>query len=648
MGGGFMLDSGFRAEPEMDEEQLIGLLERLADGRGGDGFARFSALHARVREREQHLFNAAGADPKFPPPFEQAKPWQSDIARRTWSELRIRLREHPLRVHVEPPNDRAASRRAANDLERVLEHGLVLADERSNGGLQGELAYGQVCLCYAVLHWQRASEQLPPFPEADVREEAPLEPRRRVHYRAAADGGARRWVETMESRRERDRRNKAEAGFPWRIEAVRPDQFAFIEDRLSPNGIGVAAVQREIGLLEYRDALLRQDDLDLRLDAGAGGAPRLAIGAAGDAPGAGAPSAGDWGERVRVASIWTRGRYYELAAPAQRGPGRWTVVKRQAHPYEMPPFAIAHGDVNDHPDPVYRWEPVLEGVYRVKPLFDYDRSLGRFLADQAVMPRYWIKLESGAYQTDNEGVRIELTGEAALAQALPAGASLQKIEFHLDPAFVEFLRLSAEDARAAAPDTGAILRGEAGPNTQPHTLNLLLSSRNAQVQHLKREQARAVRVMLRNMAMVMSKPAAEGGFGEPVWVFACTRDGRLLRDSVVGVDPAAIPSLDIDVIIDPYSQAQRIAVQEHRRARLNDPLDPLDQRGYLEQYIGDEHPEAALARYRDWQLRQAAHERALAEVAGRPADGERPPPVVAPPQTSLAALPKLESGAGSI
>ena len=48
--------------------------------------------------------------------------------------------------------------------------------------------------------------------------------------------------------------------------------------------IGVAAVQWEIGLLEYRDALLRQDDLDLRLDAGAGGAPRLAIGAAGDAP----------------------------------------------------------------------------------------------------------------------------------------------------------------------------------------------------------------------------------------------------------------------------------------------------------------------------------------------------------------------------
>ena len=243
----------------------------MADGRGGDGFARFSALHARIREREQHLFNAAGADPKFPPPFEKAKPWQSDIARRTWSELRIRLREHPLRVHVEPPNDRAASRRAANDLERVLEHGLVLADERSSGGLQGELAYGQVCLCYAVLHWQRASEQLPPFPEADLRGEAPLEPRRRANYRAAAaDGGARRWVETLESRRERDRRNKAEAGFPWRIEVVRPDQFAFIEDRLSPNGIGAAAVQREIGLLEYRDALLQQDDLELRLDAGPG------------------------------------------------------------------------------------------------------------------------------------------------------------------------------------------------------------------------------------------------------------------------------------------------------------------------------------------------------------------------------------------
>ena len=150
-----------------------------------------------------------------------------------------------------------------------------------------------------------------------------------------------------------------------------------------------------------------------------------------------------------------------------------------------------------------------------------------------------------------------------------------------------------------------------------------------------------MRIMLRNMAMVMSKPAALGGFGEPVWVFACTRGGRLLRDTVVGVDPARIPSLDIDVRIDPYSHAQRIAIQEHGRARLNDPLDPLDQRGYLEQYIGDEHPEAAIARHRRWLREQAALRRELAAGDGEP-DGSAPGSVAPPLASELPDLGELD------
>ena len=618
-------------ETPLSLDQLSNLIAQLAAGpaAGGTGRARFAVLHDRIREREQHLFNAPAADPRLPEPFHEFKAWQTDLARRTWSELRVRLREHPLRVHVEPPNDSAAARRSANDLEQVFEHGLVLADERSAAGIQGELAYGQVCLCYGVLHWQRSPDQLPPFPPAD-----------------AVGPGA----ESFADRRERDRRAKARAGFPWRIEVVRPDQFAFIEDRLAPNGIGVALVLREIGLAEYRAALADQDRIDLRPERGRG-RPALEIAAPGGAPSDADPSAAGWGGRIRVASLWTRSRYYELAAPEHGG---WTLVKSHPHPYEMPPFAIAAADVNDHPDPLRRWEPLLEGVYRVKPMFDYDRSLARVLADQAAVPLYWIRLEGGGYETDDDDIRVQVSASAAAARSLPSGASLEKIDFSLDPAFIEFMRVASEDLAAAAPDTGAILQGEAGPNTRPHTLNLLLSARNAQVQHLKQQQARAVRAMLRNMAMVMSKPAADGGFGEPVWVFACTRDGRLLRDTVVGVDPAGIPSLDIDVRIDPYSQAQRIAIQEHGRARLNDPLDPLDQRGYLEQYIGDEHPEAAVARHRRWLLEHAAFQRELARAAGQhppapaTAFGTAPvPPPLAPPLTpDLGSLGDLDAADG--
>ena len=247
----------------------------------------------------------------------------------------------------------------------------------------------------------------------------------------------------------------------------------------------------------------------------------------------------------------------------------------------MPPFAIAAADLNDHPDPLRRWEPALEGVYRLKPLFDRERSLGGFLAEQAALPLFWVQLASGAWELDTSGARLELTADAAAARTLPEAHRSTKPTSNSTPPSSNFLRMSAQELQAAAPDTGALAPGEAGPNTQPHTLNILLGARNAQMLQLKQRQAAALRAMLRNMALVMSKPLEEGGFGEPVWVFAKSRGGRLLKRTIVGVDPAEIPSLDIEVRIDPWSQSQRIAIQEHGRARLNDPLDPLDQRAYL-------------------------------------------------------------------
>ena len=616
-------------QPSLSIADLQRILDQLGAGRaGGRGpLSRFDALYQRIRTREQHLYNTREANPLFGPPWEDAQPWQSDIARRTWARLRSRLTEHPFRIHVEPPGDAPAQRRAANDLERVLEHGLELVQERGGFNLQSDLGYAQVCLCYGVLHWQRADDRLPPFPPA-------------------RDG------ESTDSVRERDRRAKAQAGFPWEIEVVRPDQFAFIEDRGAENGLGLAVVVREVGLGPYRDALRRQDGLSLSADPGPTAAePRLRIGAAVEAPQRDEPSGAGWSDRVRVASLWTRDEYYELVSAASAA-SQWTLVKAQRHPYEMPPFAIATADVNDHPDPLRRWEPTLEGVYRVKPLFDRERSLGRFLAEQSAIPLFWVQLSDGSWELDAGGGRVELTADAANARALPEGASLHKIDFELEPAFVEFLRMSAQDLQAAAPDTGVLDRGEAGPNTQPHTLNILLGSRNVQVLQLKRDQAAAVRTMLRNMALVMSKPLDEGGFGEPVWVFAKSANGRLLRESVVGVDPGAIPSLDIEVWVDPWSQSQRVAIQEHGRARLNDPLDPLDQRAYLEQYIGDEHPDAALRRYERWQLEQAEQRRRINEAAGE-TDSEshtarkatsHPPSRVRQMKPQLGSLPPLTSG----
>ncbi|MXX80393.1 MAG: hypothetical protein F4Y69_05080 [Chloroflexi bacterium] len=613
----------------LSEADLNHILGQLGGGRATTrgALSRFSALHERIRNREMHLYNSRRVDPRFTAPYLKAEPWQTDLLRRTWSQLRQRLTEHPLRVHVEPPDDSPAARQAADNLEHVLEQGLRHVEDRTHLSLQADLGYGQVCLCFGVLHWQQAQHRMPVFPAREQRGSRPDdgEERRRFRRARSEDGPSLPWIETEESRRDRDRRRQAAAGFPWDIEVIRPDQFAFVEDHGSGNGIGLAVVLREVGLFEYRTRLRDQDRLDLQMSAVSGDAT-LRIARAADAPLPEEPSGAGWGERLRIASVWTREEYYELVAlerPASSPAGsgeqerhEWTLIKSHPHPYEMPPFAIAEADINDHPDMVHRWEPTMEGLYRVKPGYDFERSLGRFLAEQTASPLYWVQLADGSWQTDSDGSRIELTPDGAAAVTLPAGASLHRVEVRVDPAFVEFLRMSHEELLNAAPDAGTVDRGEIGPNTQPHTLNLLLGSRNLQVQQLKRAQSRAVRTMLRNMALVMSKPLSAGGFGAPIWVFARGKNGRVQRRETVCVEPSQIPSLDIDVWIDPYSAAQRIAVQEHGRARLNDPLDPLDQRAYLEEYIGEEHAEQVLARHRQWRAEQARLERDLAQARG--------------------------------
>ncbi len=417
----------------LSEGDLNRVLAQLGGGRSARGErARFSALHERIRHREAHLYNTPEVDPRFSASHLGAEPWQTDLLRRTCSQLRQRLTEHQLRVHVEPPDDSPPARQAADNLEHVLEQGLRQLEERSRLSLQADLGYGQACLCFGVLHWQRAADRLPPLPAREQRGARPEDPEERRRFRRARseDGPSLPWIETEASRRDRDRQRQAAAGFPWEVEVIRPDQFAFVEDRGAGNGLGLAVVLREVELFEYRERLRAQDGLELRLSA-IDGERALAVAGGVDAPLPEEPSGAGWGERVRVASVWTRAEYYELAAleeadvPPPRRDGQrrreWTLIKSHPHPYEMPPFAIAEADTNDHPDVVRRWEPTLEGVYRAKPGYDYERSLGRFLAEQTAIPLYWIQLADGSWQTDDDGNRVELTPDAAAARALPSG-----------------------------------------------------------------------------------------------------------------------------------------------------------------------------------------------------------------------------------
>ena len=228
----------------LSEADLNHVLGQLGGGRSAPhgALSRFSALHERIRNREMHLYNSRQVDPRFTDPYLKAEPWQTDLLRRTWSQLRQRLTEHPLRVHVEPPDDSPAARQAADNLEHVLEQGLRHVEDRTHLSLQADLGYGQVCLCFGVLHWQQAQQRMPVFPAREQRGSRPEDPEERRRFRRARseDGPSLPWIETEESRRDRDRRRQAAAGFPWDIEVIRPDQFAFVEDHGSGNGIGLA------------------------------------------------------------------------------------------------------------------------------------------------------------------------------------------------------------------------------------------------------------------------------------------------------------------------------------------------------------------------------------------------------------------------
>ena len=61
----------------------------------------------------------------------------------------------------------------------------------------------------------------------------------------------------------------------------------------------------------------------------------------------------------------------------------------------------------------------------------------------------------------------------------------------------------------------------------------------------------------------MAMSAEDGGFGEPIYTFAMSKDGKIDKSTVVGVMPEEIETLEIDVSVNPRGAAERIAHVEH-------------------------------------------------------------------------------------
>ena len=566
----------------LNEKQLRTFIRVLAGPRTDQSkTGRFGKLHELIRVREDHFFNREAADQKLQAPHDDVTPYQTDLPRRTWVKLKARLVENPYRIRVEPDEDSETQRKIANQIEKALQTGLNDLEERHDFVIQEDLSDGQIIHCYGVLHWTKQSDIWPNVPDLEERDDEPEDAKQKKRFRKGRRRGEKKFVETDDSLLERDTAARAKAGFPFYLEVPRADVVSFIADRSSENGLGMVLTMRTVPMVEFAEKLERDDGLKVGTIAVNQHMRALRIYQERERPASWEPSGSDpldWGREVVVAQLWTRDEFYELVAMSQGGAlgasAEFRLVKSSKHPYGMPPYSFAWADKINHPDPALAYAPSLEGVFRLKPFFDHDMTLGRAIAEQIALPFYYVKLEAGGFMSDDAGKRLVFSRNALAAEALPAGATIESISPDMNVAVVEFLNRSGEEMAEAAPESGFV---EISTSTQPWSIRLAQAQASIELKKLVVAQARAIRTAVRNIAHVIALPLEEGGFGRPVPV--------RVGSEVIEIEPEDLGKMTIEVDINPESSAQTIATIEHGREWLADPNVPLERHDFAEDFM---------------------------------------------------------------
>lgn len=609
--GAAVLEAPAKRAATLTESECNAFIETLfGSGASGSGRSlstggRFATMHRFVRGRDEHFYNLKAADQRLPAPHEDVEPYQSDILRKTWAELKARMVENAYQFRVTPPREGAS--RAANTFETVLQRGFELTEEREDISLQADMADGQIIHGYSILHWARAP--YPTFPIADESEE----PADGFDDTPGANG---KYQETASSRLERDKLAKAKAGFPYYLEVFRADQTAFILDRSMANGMGLLASMRSTSLVEYDKKLREEDGKSIRITSINQYAKAIRIYEERDRPANFDPSADAkaWGQAIAICVLETRDEGYELVSVTNGGAsdGKWTLVKSWTHEFGMPPGAVVRAFYTNHPDPAVAYLPALEGGYRIKPFVDRAMTTYMAIANQIALPFYYIKQADDSYMIGPSGTPLMLTRDMLAAQVMPQGATIEVIAPKMDQSLVNLLEMLNKQLADAMPPSGFV---EIGASTQPWAIRLGQDQANTIVGMLKKEQAKA----LRQAAVSIARDMID--LGEPVYVYGKTKDGRVDTTTAIGIEPQAIPTLDIQCDIDPRSSAQAVANIEHLRALLDDPLAPYTPKQFLEEALRSEHPDDDLIEWLAWQtwftkIRPVSEQQLLAEHFG--------------------------------
>ena len=599
------------AEVKLTPEQLPDLIKQLrsryengvpggaltASGWTIPGAVAKRRLHDQITYYRAHFNNLPEVNPQLPKPFDNVLAIQGDEPRRLHGELKSRVTENHFKPKCTPDVGTVTKRDVANDVERLLASIVQELEERQGYTFQEGLADGQIIDGISWLHWDRRNDNLPDMPEYEYLDQLPdtKDKEERKRYRrnreyvqgSSEPNTSRRYRETDESLWERRKHQIARAPVEYHAEVVNGRNVYWVPDRSCLNGMGVVMVIHEVGWLDY-DEDNRSRDIKVVMRT-IDGKNALHLWREQDGPFPESPSSDGWGERVSIATVWTRDCWYELAAVTHgAGVENWEYITEGAHDWMMPPWAPCGGiEVND-PDPALRYLPALAGVFRLKPSMDEEKTFVHILARNTALPMFYLEVKAGVdlpSMRDANGDRVYFTADAASAMTVPQGYELKQREVPTGSLLPQSLALMREDYAASFPKTG---QTDTSASSQPWTVRLKQQEANVTPRKLIDKEVMPLRIFLNSLTQDMTRRALE----EPGEMYYRYVEEEGIRE-LVGVKAVDLKGIEVVAEIEATSAAERVTLAQLGMELYTGGFG-LTRYALWDEYLGDQDPQKRL------------------------------------------------------
>lgn len=530
-------------------EHCLTLIKRIQQRFGTGSPALWDVLD----RREQHYYQTPEADPPMLEGYE-SHAWQSSILRDTWMKYRARLVENSWMAQLSAPRPSATMDAIAADCELYIQ--TMFDDLRARTGVdvQGMLADGMGIYNYGVLHCYLADDDLNAasadmdFEEVDDLPDDPAEAKRYTEDDYAEESGkkrTKRYRETDDSLMQRRDHARALAKPAWTVRVYHPRQCGWIEDESLVGGFRYYLTAEQIAVADWFDGQLTREDVVERptaTDLGVSGAAN-----------SWRPSAGLSEKTVKLYRLWSRQWICEYIEGLDGAPDD-VAFRCIPNRVKRVPFWHAPGMETLNNDQLFRFEPLLTSIYRIKPIRDRYMANLSVLAESAAIPRYWqVPISDKALPplTDDAG-HVRVFGANAIEAITPeAGYKFERIGGDGTTGQYERLREVFDlEMQRALPDTGV---GDIKDSTQPWTARIMQQVGNIvpamAIDHL----IWALKPMVQMIVEVNADP--EDGPGDLAFY---PKEGKVL----IKLSPRDWEGLRADVSIDKISAVERTTAMQ--------------------------------------------------------------------------------------